>query len=205
MDLLPLGLWLDLIGTFVFGISGAVLAVRRRLDVVGIAVLAVAAGLAGGMLRDVSLGATPPTALHDPRYLFAALAAAGVAFFAHRLIERLSKPVMLLDALGLGLFAVAGCRKALAFDLDPVPAILLGAVTAVGGGAIRDLLVAEVPRVLRGEIYALAALTGAGVVVAGAAFDLPETGTAIAGVAAAFALRVISVWRGWRAPLAPGS
>ncbi|MHA6344341.1 trimeric intracellular cation channel family protein [Roseivivax sp. CAU 1761] len=205
MEVLPLGLWLDLLGTFVFGISGAVVAVRRRLDIFGIAVLSVAAGLAGGMIRDMLLGATPPTALEDPRYLLTALAAGLVGFAGHRVLARLSKPVMVLDALGLGLFAVSGCRKALHFELDPTPAILLGVLTAVGGGAVRDLLVVETPRVLREEIYALAAMVGAALVVIGAALGLAESWTAAAGVVAAFAIRVISVWRGWRAPRAPGS
>jgi len=205
METLPLALWLDLAGTFVFGISGALLAVRRGLDLFGIAVLALAAGLAGGMIRDVLLGATPPTALADPRYLLTALAAGVFAFFAHRLVERVAKPVMVLDALGLGLFAVSGCTKALLFGLGPLPAVLLGIVTAVGGGALRDLLVAETPRVLREEIYALAAMVGAATVVAGAALGLPEGWTAGAGILACFALRVVSVWRGWRAPRAPGS
>ena len=205
VELLSLFPTLDLLGTFVFGISGALLAVRRGLDVFGIAVLAVAAGLAGGTIRDVLLGDTPPTALAEPRYLLTTLAAGACAFVGHRLIERLSKPVMLLDALGLGLFAVSGCRKALVFDLDPLPAILLGVLTAVGGGAVRDLLVAEIPRVLREEIYALAAMVGAAVVVAGAALGLTEGWTAVTGVLVAFAIRVISVWRGWRAPRAPGN
>lgn len=205
MDVLPLAFWLDLLGTFVFGISGALVAVRRSLDIFGIAVLSVAAGLAGGMIRDMLLGATPPTALQDPRYLLAALAAGGCVFLGHRLLERLNKPVMVLDALGLGVFAVSGCQKSLLFGLDPLPAILLGVLTAVGGGATRDLLVVEVPRVLREEVYALAAMVGAVIVVAGAALGFPETWTAVAGVAAAFAVRVISVWRGWRAPRAPGS
>lgn len=205
MDVLPLGLWLDLLGTFVFGLSGATLAVRHRLDAFGITVLAVAAGLAGGMLRDLVLGATPPAAFADTRYLIAALGAALCVFFGHRLIARLYRPVMLLDALGLGLFAVSGCRKALLFGLDPLAAILLGILTAVGGGALRDLLVAEVPRVLHSEVYALAALVGAALVVAGAALEVPDPWAAAAGVATAALLRVVSVWRGWRAPRAPGS
>lgn len=205
MDVLPLGVWLDLLGTFVFGLSGATLAVRRRLDVFGITVLAVAAGLAGGMLRDVTLGATPPAALADTRYLIAALASAICVFFGHRGIARLQKPVMVLDALGLGLFAVSGCRKALLFGLDPLAAIILGVLTAVGGGALRDLLVVEVPRVLREEVYALAALVGAALVVGGAALGVNETLTAAVGVVAAVLIRIVSVWRGWHAPKAPGS
>lgn len=205
MDATTISLWLDLAGTFVFGISGAMVAVRHRLDAFGIAVLALAAALAGGLMRDVALGATPPAALADGRYLQAALAAALCTFFGHRLLDRLRKPVMVLDALGLGLFAVAGCRKALAYGIEPVPAILLGVLTGVGGGALRDLLVAETPRVLREEVYALAALVGAAIVVAGEAYELDQTWTAAAGVAAVFLVRVVSVWRGWQAPRALGS
>ena len=201
---MTIGLLLDLAGTFVFGISGAMLAVRRGLDVFGIAVLAVAAALAGGMIRDMLLGAEPVAALAQPLYLWAALLSAVSVFFAHRLLEKLANPVMLLDALGLGLFAVSGCRKALEFGLEPLPAILLGVLTAVGGGVVRDLLVTEVPRVLREEVYALAALVGAAVVVLGDRLALPEVWVLPVGVLAAFGLRVLSVRRGWQAPKAPG-
>ena len=181
------------------------LAVRRGLDVFGIVVLAGAAALAGGLIRDATLGATPPAALQDNRYLFAVLLAAVTVYFAHQRIDRLNKPVMMLDALGLGLFAVSGCRKALAYGLDPFPAILLGVLTAVGGGAVRDMLVAEVPRVLREEVYALAAMVGAAVVVAGPAAGVDATWSALAGIAVAVLIRIVSVLRGWRAPRAPGS
>lgn len=204
MDL-SIELLLDLAGTFVFGISGAMLAVRRGLDIFGIAVLAVSAALAGGMVRDVMLGAVPPASLANPSYLLAALASALCVFFGHRLLERMSKPVMVLDAMGLGLFAVGGCRKALLYGLDPLPAVLLGVLTAVGGGVVRDVLVAEVPRVLREEVYALAALVGASVVVLGGALGLSEPVTLIAGIVSAFLLRVLSVWFSWQAPKAPGS
>jgi uncharacterized membrane protein YeiH len=205
MTELAIGLWLDLIGTFVFAISGAMLAVRRGLDIFGIAVLSVAAGLAGGIVRDLLLGATPPAAFADPRYLTAALAAAGAGFVFHRTIDRLSRPVMVLDALGLGLFAVSGCTKALAFGLGPLPAILLGVLTAVGGGVVRDMLVADVPRVLREEVYALAALVGATMIWAAQALELDPLWSAVASIAAVFAVRVLSVVFGWRAPRAPGT
>ena len=197
-------LWLDLAGTFVFGLSGAMLAVRRDLDVFGIAVLAVAAALSGGLIRDMALGVAPPAALATSAYLLSACVAAFVVFFAHRVIERLSKPVMILDALGLGLFAVSGARKALDFGLDPVPAIVLGVLTAVGGGVVRDLLVAEVPRVLREEVYALAALLGAAVVVAGDMAGLAPVWAMTAGAVVAALVRVLSVYRNWQAPKAPG-
>lgn len=205
MSTLTLGHALDLIGIFVFGISGAMLAVRRGLDAFGIAVLAVAASLAGGLLRDLALGATPPAALADSRYLIAALCSAAFTFFFHRQIERVTRPVMVLDALGLGLFAVAGCQKALMFGLEPLSAILIGVVTAVGGGVVRDILVTETPRILREEVYALAALIGAVMIYIANAMALDPLWSAITSVLAVFAIRVISVWRGWRAPKAPGS
>lgn len=205
MDDVSLGLMLDLVGTFVFGLSGATLAVRRDFDIFGILVLAMAAALAGGVIRDVLLGATPPAAFGDARYIGAAALAAGAGFVGHRLIERLAKPVMLLDALGLGLFAVSGSGKALEAGLDPLPAVILGVVTAVGGGALRDMLAAEPPRVLREEVYALAALIGAIVVVVADAMAFAPGWAAAIGVAMTAGFRIVSVWRGWNAPRAPGS
>jgi uncharacterized membrane protein YeiH len=204
-DLSTLLMVMDLIGVFVFGLSGGTLAVRKRLDIFGVLVLSLAAALAGGVFRDLLIGAVPPASLRDERYLLAALAAGFVAFFFHRPINRLGKPVMVLDAAGLGLFAVAGCGKALAFGLAPLPAALLAVLTACGGGVMRDLLVAEVPRVLCEEIYAMAALLGAMIVIAGQHVGLPPVPVAVVGATAVFVLRVVSVLRGWSAPRAPGT
>lgn len=204
--LLPIVLWADLAGIFVSALGGALLAVRHKLDIFGVIVLAIVTGLAGGMARDVLIGAAPVAALVHPGYLPAAVAAAAAAFFGHRVIERLDNPVMLLDAAALGLFAVAGARKALVYGLDPLAAILLGVLTAVGGGALRDVLLAEVPRVLKtGELYALASMLGASIVVAGSAFGLSAAPVAIGGVVATLALRLASVRYGLTAPRAPGS
>lgn len=205
MNMSALVVGLDLLGTFVFGLSGATLAVRRGLDIIGVLTLAAAAALAGGMLRDALLGATPAAALTDERYLLSAFGAGLAGFFFYPALNRLWKPVMIFDALGLGLFAVTGCRKAMEHGLDPVASILLGVMTAVGGGAVRDILVAEVPRVLREEIYALAALIGAAVLVAGRHLGFPEPLVVVAGTVAAFALRVVSVQRRWSAPRSPWS
>lgn len=205
IDLPVLLLALDLIGVLVFGLSGGVLAVRHRLDVFGVFVLALATALAGGMLRDLLIGAVPPATLADPRYLVVALAAGAIAFFFHRAIEKLRRPVLVLDALGLGLFAVAGSQKALAAGLHWLPAILLGGLTAIGGGVVRDMLVREVPRVLREEIYALAALLSASVIVACDAAGLRGLGPAAAAVLAGVALRLLALWRGWHPPRAPGT
>ena len=205
MTATALTLWLDLIGVFVFGISGAMLAIRRGLDAFGVAVLAVAASLAGGLLRDVMLGATPPAALADSRYLIAALASAAFTFFLHRQIERVTRPVMVLDAAGLGLFAVAGCQKALTFGLEPLSAILLGVLTAVGGGVVRDILVTETPRILREEVYAMAAMTGAVMIWFADDQGYDPVWSAVISILVVFLIRIVSVWRGWRAPKAPGS
>lgn len=191
---------IDILGTLVFGLSGGMVAVRRDLDLFGVLVLAAATGTAGGITRDLLLGQTPPEALQAVTPLaLAALGGLAAFLFAPR-IERFTRPVMLLDALGLGLFAVAGCQKALAAGLAPPGAVLLGTLTAIGGGMLRDIMAAEIPRVLREEVYALAALAGAAAYAAGRAFALPETPLATGAVALAVALRIASVRFGWRLP-----
>src|SRR5690606_11940801 len=151
---------LDLGGTFVFAISGALAAVNRRLDVFGILVLAFVAGNFGGITRDLLIGAVPPAALGDARYLLVSVAAGLVVFFLYAGVDRLRSPVLLFDAAGLSVFAVAGAQKALAFGLSPLMAALLGMLTGIGGGMTRDLLLTEIPQVLRSDLYAVAALAG---------------------------------------------
>ncbi|TVR98817.1 MAG: trimeric intracellular cation channel family protein [Rhodospirillales bacterium] len=196
---------LDFVGVFAFGVTGGLLAVRRGLDLFGVLVLAVVTALAGGITRDVLIGDLPPAAFQDTTYLVVALAAGAACFLLHRGLGRLGHPIMVSDALGLGVFATIGCDKALRFGLDPVAAVLIGVLTAAGGGIVRDLLVAEVPRILREEIYAAAAVLAALVVVAGDALGWPPVVTAVAAIVAGFALRVLSVAFGWRLPRAPGS
>lgn len=193
---------LDLVGTFAFAISGATAGVRKRLDLFGVLVLAFAAATAGGIARDALIGATPPAALADWRYLVVSMIAGLATFYFSGLIERLRHPVQLFDAIGLGLFAVSGAGKALAFGLGPSGAVLLGIVSGIGGGIARDVLVVEVPAVLRRELYAVAALLGASCVVIGNALGLPAAPTAIAGAIACIALRLLAVHRGWQLPTA---
>jgi len=156
---------LNLVGTFVFGLSGGLAAVRAKLDLFGVVVLAAVVGLAGGITRDVLIG-TPPATFRDWRYLVAAAAAGAVCFFGGRMLERVERSVMFFDAIGLGLFAVTGATKALQFGLGPVQAVILGTITGVGGGMLRDVLLREVPTVLREGLYAIPALLGATVLVA---------------------------------------
>ena len=156
-------LWLNLAAIFVFGLSGGLAAVRARLDLFGVVVLAAVVGLAGGITRDVLIG-VPPETFRDGRYLAGAGAAGLACFFAGPAIERLGRAVLVFDAIGLSLFCVTGASKALSLDLGPTQAVILGAVTAVGGGILRDVLLREVPIVLRAELYAIPALAGACVV-----------------------------------------
>jgi uncharacterized membrane protein YeiH len=192
---------MDLLGTFVFALSGASSGVRHRLDLFGVLVLSFAAALAGGITRDLLIGAVPPVGITDWRYIATALAAGVVFFFWDSTVVRLRMTILLLDAAGLGLFAVTGTLKALKYDLGPGTAVLLGMLTGVGGGVLRDVLVSEVPTILRSELYAIAALAGAATVVLGRALELPSHIGAIGGVLVCFALRVVAIRHGWRLPV----
>lgn len=193
---------LDLIGTFVFALSGASAAVRQRLDLFGVLVVSFVAASCGGIVRDLVIGAVPPAALSDWRYLAASLVAGAMTFYWFTGIDRLRSFVLLFDAAGLALFAVAGTQKALAFGLNPVMAPVLGMLTGIGGGIARDVLLSEIPIVLRADLYAVAALAGAAVIVIGAALHLPSVETTIAGAALCFGLRVLAIHRGWHLPIA---
>ena len=202
IEISSLLLTLDLVGTAVFAMSGAAIGVKYRLDVFGICVLAFVAGNAGGILRDLLIGAVPPAALTGWQHVTVSLLAGVVIFLWHPRLERLRTPILLFDAAGLALFAVSGTQKALAFGLTPFVAALLGMLTGIGGGMLRDVLVSEVPTVLREDLYAVAALAGAAVVVAGHLLHLPPTATTIAGAALCFGIRVVAIRRGWSLPTA---
>lgn len=186
MEMLPLVL--DFAGTFVFALSGALAGVKHKLDLFGVLVLSFAAANSGGITRDVLIGAAPPAAISDWRYLMVSLAAGLITFYFSSTIVRLWSPVLLFDAAGLALFAVSGAQKALNYGLTPVMATLLGMLTGIGGGMARDILLAEIPAVLRSELYAVAALAGAAVVVTGYLLHLPAVPVALAGLAICFGL-----------------
>jgi len=200
METLPLAL--DLLGTFVFALSGALAAVKRELDLFGVPVLSVVAGNSGGITRDILIGAVPPGAVADWHYLGVSLLAGLITFSFAPLIERLSNPVQLFDAAGLALFAVTGASKALAYGINPVIAIVLGMVAGIGGGMARDLLLAEIPIVLRAQLYAVAALAAAGVVVIGHTLQLPMVPVTVAALIICFCLRVMAIRYGWQLPVA---
>ena len=170
---------LDLIGVFTFGVSGALMAIRRDFDVVGIAILAVVTALGGGIVRDLVLGDTPPPAFTRWEYLVVALAAAAITTVAHPGLARLFRPLLVFDAAGLGLFCVAGTEKALDSGLAPLAAACLGVSTAAGGGVLRDVIAREVPALVRpdSELYAAPALVGA--LVVGTASTVGADGPAL--------------------------
>ena len=184
---------IDIVGTFAFALSGAAAGVKRELDLFGVLGLSFAAATAGGITRDVLIGAVPPAALSDWRYLATASIAGAITFSWYRLIDRLQNPVLLFDALGLALFAVSGTQKALAYGLSPIMAALLGMLTGVGGGMLRDVLLSEVPAVLRSDLYAVAALAGAAVVVGGELIHSPAAVTAFLGAALCFTVRMLAI------------
>ena len=192
----------DLGGTFVFALSGATIGVKHRLDLFGVLALSFAAGNSGGIARDLMIGAVPPAAVRDWRYIAVSMLAGLITFYWYRIINRLSSPVLVFDAAGLALFAVAGAGKALAFHAGPVAATLLGMLTGIGGGMMRDILVGEIPTVLRTELYAVAALIGAAVVVGGRMLHFPASVAAIGGAVLCFGLRFIAMRRGWQLPTA---
>jgi uncharacterized membrane protein YeiH len=194
---------LNLAGTFVFGLSGGLAAVRARLDLLGVVVLAAVVGLAGGVVRDLLIG-TPPATFRDWRYLASAGAAGLVCFFAGPALERLRRSVMVFDAFGLGLFAVTGATKALEFGLGPVQAILLGTLTGVGGGMLRDVLLGRVPTVLREGLYAVPALLGAGVLVVAQQAGGTSPVFPVLGALVCMGVRFLGLWFGVRLPTARG-
>jgi len=195
---------LDLSGTFVFALSGGVAGVKHRLDVFGVLVVSFAAASAGGIARDVMIGATPVVALSDWRYVAVSLLAGLLTFYCYRFINRLSRSVLIFDAAGLALFAVTGATKALAYHLGPVGAALLGMLTGIGGGIMRDILITEVPVVLRADLYALAALAGATVVVVGQVLHVSSAAAMTVGALLCFGIRFMAIRYGWRLPVAAG-
>jgi uncharacterized membrane protein YeiH len=192
---------LDMAATLVFALQGAMAGIEGNLDLLGVMVLAFATALGGGLIRDLLIGAVPPASLRDWRYSAVALAGGAIVFCLYGFIRKIPAPlIMVLDAVGLSLFAVAGTEKALMFGMHPFIAVLMGTITGVGGGTVRDILLTQVPRVLRADVYATAALAGAICMVVGRKLRLPPVWAALFGGAVCFLLRVISVWEHWNLP-----
>lgn len=196
----------DMVGTLLFAVEGASAAMGGNLDLLGLMVLAFATALGGGIVRDVLIGAVPPAALRDWRYAAVAFSGGTIVFFLHHFLQGIpANLVMVLDAAGLSLFAIAGTEKTLLHKMHPFIAVLLGTVTAVGGGTIRDLFLARTPRVLEADVYATAALAGSMVMVLALKLKLGPLVAALCGGAVCFLLRVVSVWEYWNLPKVTGN
>ncbi|MGW6686063.1 trimeric intracellular cation channel family protein [Streptomyces sp. NPDC054961] len=204
-DLFPPGIQhgLDLAGIFVFALAGALLAVRKNFDVFGIAVLALVTALGGGLFRDIVIGATPPAAFGDLGFFVTPLVAAAIVFFLHPEVQRINRAINVCDAAGLGLFCVTGTTKAYEFGLGLTASAALGLATAVGGGVLRDVLVNEVPSLLRDrEMYAVPAIIGASMVALFISFDILNAVTTGVAIVTTFVLRLLAIRYHLRAPLA---
>jgi uncharacterized membrane protein YeiH len=196
---------LQLIGVAGFAMSGALAGARARLDVFGVAVVGVTTALGGGVIRDVMLGVHPPTALLHWPFLTVAGVVSLAVFWLQPQVVRLRRAMLLADAVGLGVFVTSGTSTALALGVPRYDAWLVGMTVGIGGGVVRDLLLREIPLVLRREIYALAALAGGVLVVLGDWLRLPAGPVALVGAALVVAIRVVALWRRWNAPTAPGT
>lgn len=196
---------LDLVGTFAFALNGALTAVRAAdLDIVGVVTLGMITALGGGIIRDVLLGSLPPTTFSDWRYLAVASGGGVIAFFLARRLEALTKPIEVLDALGLSLFAVTGATVGLASGLGVVQAVILGTITAVGGGTLRDVLVRRIPTVLSSGLYAVPALLGAAAATVTARLGVQGVVATFGSAAVCFVVRMLGVRYELDAPRPPG-
>jgi uncharacterized membrane protein YeiH len=198
----PFVVTLDIVGTFIFAIEGARAAIQAHLDLLGVLVLAFCVALGGGVIRDVLIAATPPSALQNWRYATLAFAGGALTFVFYPLV--LAAPgeaLTALDAAGLSLFAVAGTQKALDYKIPPFIAALMGTITATGGGVVRDLLLTHIPAILRVDIYATAALFGGFILVVARKLGINAKTAAILGFSGCFILRMVSVALHWHLPV----
>jgi uncharacterized membrane protein YeiH len=201
----PLLLVLDLAGTFAFALNGAWTAVRAvRLDIVGVITLGMITALGGGAVRDFLLDALPPATFVDLRYLAVAAAGALIAFGLSFRLERLAMPINVLDAIGLSVFAVLGAHKALELGFGVVQAVIVGTITGVGGGTIRDIMIGRIPTVLRSELYAVPAVIGAAGIAAAHSVGHDNLVTALGAAAVCFVIRMLGVRFDLHAPRPPG-
>lgn len=193
---------INLVGIFAFALSGALMAVRKRMDIVGMLVLASITALGGGVIRDVLIGDVPPAAFRNTWWLVLPLVASLLTFFLHPVVTRLRRSIQVFDAIGLGVFCASGAAKAASFGVSPLAAVMLGVVTGIGGGMLRDLLAGEIPSVLRRDtkLYAVPAVAGS--ILVALAHQAGQDDLWVQALAAVFVcgFRLAALWRGWGAP-----
>lgn len=191
---------LDIFGTFVFAVSGAFKGARYELDLLGVLVLAIATGVGGGIIRDITLGCTPPAAFQDEIYLLVCVVGGLVVFFAAGKIAPRWDCMMFADAVGLSVFAAIGAAKAQIYNLGGIGIIMMAAITATGGGLIRDVLVREIPAVLKADFYATAALIGGASFIAARQLGYSQATQLICTIAVTLLLRVLAMKYGISLP-----
>jgi len=196
---------LDWVGTIAFALSGGLLGVRKQFDLFGVLFLSFVVAVAGGVMRDVFIGALPPAAILEIHYFLIAVGAGLVTFYWYPRVASMQHQILLFDAVGLGLFAVIGTQKAIEHGINPLMAALMGMLSGIGGGMTRDVLAGEIPFVLRSDLYAIAALAGGAIVSLGWAAQVPALYSMLAGALFCIVLRLMAIYRGWRAPVAPAN
>lgn len=193
MDFITL---VDFIGTFVFAISGMLVAIDKKFDLFGVIILGIVTAIGGGTLRDILIGSTPVSWMQNETYFFIILSALPLCYFFNDFIHSLRKGIFLFDTVGIGLFTILGIDKTLEVGLSPTIAITMGIVSAVFGGVIRDVLSNEVPLIFRKEIYAFACLFGA-IMYLGTKMIFPEWMAMITSILSVIVIRIISIKRHW--------
>lgn len=196
---------LDWGGTLVFALSGGLLGVKKKFDLFGVLFLSFVVAAMGGMMRDVLIGALPPAAITEIHYFLISIGGGLITFYWSPHLTSLQRQISLFDAVGLGLFAVVGTQKAIEHGINPLMAAVMGMLTGIGGGMTRDVLAGDTPFVLRSDLYALAALAGGAVVSAGPFVGVSPVYTMLLGASVCIFLRLMAIYRGWRAPLPRGS
>ncbi|ADG79872.1 Glycine transporter domain-containing protein OS=Tsukamurella paurometabola (strain ATCC 8368 / DSM / CCUG 35730 / CIP 100753 / JCM 10117 / KCTC 9821 /NBRC 16120 / NCIMB 702349 / NCTC 13040) OX=521096 GN=Tpau_3287 PE=3 SV=1 [Tsukamurella paurometabola] len=195
---------LNYAGIAVFAASGALIGVRKRLDLFGVWTVAALTGVGGGVARDLLLGITPPASFQGWENLTVATVAAAFVFVFHPQFGRLKNSVLVLDAIGMGVFAATGALTALHNDASPFASALIGITTALGGGVLRDILVNEVPLLIQErDLYAIPALTGAFATVLASEWGATDARSLVVGSVLASGFRLVALWQGWRVPVAP--
>lgn len=194
---------LDWVGTLVFAFSGALLGVQKRFDLFGVLFLSFVVAVVGGMMRDVLIGAVPPVAITDTHYFLISIVGGLITFWWYPGVATLQRQILLFDAVGLALFAVIGAQKAIDYGINPLMAAILGMITGIGGGMTRDVLAGDVPFVLRGDLYAVAALAAGATVSLGHMLGVAPSAPMLLGAGLCVFLRLMAIYRGWRAPIGP--
>ena len=193
---------MDLLGTFAFALSGGLLGVKKRFDLFGVLFLSFVVAVVGGVIRDVLIGAVPPAAVTEIHYFVIAIVGGLITFYWYSKVASLQRQILLLDSLGLALFAVIGAQKAIEHGINPLMASIMGMLTGIGGGMTRDVLAGEIPFVLTGDLYALASLAAAAIVAVGHFAAIPPFYPMLLGAAVCVFLRLMAIYRQWSAPVA---